>query len=412
VNLLENIRQSLRNVKDNLLRSILTMMIIAFGIMALVGILTAIDSILISMSSNFSGLGANSFAITPLDSDFGPRHRGMRKPPSKPITYDNAIDFAAAFGSKAMVSISGSAMSNSTVAFESTKTNPNINVVGVNADYLTSSGYTIEVGRSFSNSELLYGSNVCLLGSQLVTLLFRGNSSYAVDKIVSIDGNKFKVVGVLDSKGSSMTSSGDKMVFIPLLTQRKYFAYHDQGYDLNVSVGPQAEVEEVVSQATGIMRNVRKLRVVDKNDFSIQKSDAIMNVLKDNTTMIRLATIAIGFITLIGAAIGLMNIMLVSVTDRTREIGIRKALGATKSNILIQFLIEAMVICQLGGLIGIVLGILAGNFITLFTKSTFLIPWGWISLGVITCIVVGLIAGIYPAMKAARLDPVDSLRYE
>lgn len=209
-----------------------------------------------------------------------------------------------------------------------------------------------------------------------------------------------------------MTSTGDNSIYIPLLTQRKYFAFQGQDYDIKVAIPSQANLEDYISQATMIFRNIRKLRVVDANNFSVEKSEAMMDMLKENTATLRIATICIGLITLIGAAIGLMNIMLVSVTDRTREIGIRKALGATKKNILTQFLIEAIIICQIGGLIGIGLGILAGNAVSMLTGSAFIIPWLWITVGIILCLIVGLIAGIYPALKAANLDPVESLRYE
>ncbi len=410
--LLEDVKLSLSNVKDNLLRSILTMLIIAFGIMALVGILTAIDSILSSLQNSFSGLGANSFAITQLDTGFGRRHRGPRQADGKEISFDNAIDFQAAFESYAKVAVSATAFSNSKVTYESKKTNPNIQVTGINDQYLDVNGTNLETGRSFSSAELLYGANVCIIGKEIVKLLFSGNSNLAIDKVITINANKFKVVGVLTAQGASMTSTGDNSIYIPLLTQRKYFAFQGQDYDIKVAIPSQANLEDYISQATMIFRNIRKLRVVDANNFSVEKSEAMMDMLKENTATLRIATICIGLITLIGAAIGLMNIMLVSVTDRTREIGIRKALGATKKNILTQFLIEAIIICQIGGLIGIGLGILAGNAVSMLTGSAFIIPWLWITVGIILCLIVGLIAGIYPALKAANLDPVESLRYE
>jgi putative ABC transport system permease protein len=388
------------------------MLIIAFGIMALVGILTAIDSILSSLQNSFSGLGANSFAITQLDTGFGRRHRGPRQADGKEISFDNAIDFQAAFESYAKVAVSATAFSNSKVTYESKKTNPNIQVTGINDQYLDVNGTNLETGRSFSSAELLYGANVCIIGKEIVKLLFSGNSNLAIDKVITINANKFKVVGVLTAQGASMTSTGDNSIYIPLLTQRKYFAFQGQDYDIKVAIPSQANLEDYISQATMIFRNIRKLRVVDANNFSVEKSEAMMDMLKENTATLRIATICIGLITLIGAAIGLMNIMLVSVTDRTREIGIRKALGATKKNILTQFLIEAIIICQIGGLIGIGLGILAGNAVSMLTGSAFIIPWLWITVGIILCLIVGLIAGIYPALKAANLDPVESLRYE
>lgn len=409
---LENIKLALESVRSNLLRSILTMTIIAFGIMALVGILTAIDSILMSMTSNFSGLGANSFAIGRKGSEMRGRQGGRQEKVGDPISFSDAMTLIEKYKLPAKISVSGSGISNIAVIYSDKKTNPNVSVLGINEVYLDVNSYGISNGRSFSAGEFTYGVNVCIVGSEVVKLLFGGNSALAVDKVISVQGNKFKIAGVLETQGASMTSNTDRQILIPLLTQKKLYGFADQHYNVIIAVPPMTDIEESIAYTTGLFRVIRGLRIVEPDDFEIEKSDAIMNLLEENTATIRIATIGIGLITLVGAAIGLMNIMLVSVTERTREIGIRKALGATKQNILTQFLVEAIVICQLGGLVGIVFGIVAGNFISFFTSSPFLIPWSWISLGVVTCLIVGLISGIYPAMKAAELDPVESLRHE
>ena len=412
MNPLENIKLAIANVRSNLLRSLLTMMIIAFGIMALVGILTAIDSILLSMTNSFSGLGANSFAISRKGEDFRRHDGGRQTKVSPPITYEQAMTLIEKNKLPTRVSVSGYATGNASVTCSDKKTDPNISVVGINEPYLDVNVYELSAGRQFSSNEYLYGTNVCLIGTELVKRLFSGREVAAVDKVISVGGNKFKVVGVLAAQGSSMNSNVDKQIEIPLLTQKKIYGYTDQNYDITISIPVGTNLEESIDYTTGLFRAIRRLKVVEEDDFEIEKSDAIMSILEENTVTLRLATIGIGLITLLGAAIGLMNIMLVSVTERTREIGIRKALGATKNNILLQFLIEAIVICQIGGLIGIFLGILAGNFISIFMDGAFIIPWAWIIMGVITCLLVGLVSGIYPAMKAARLDPVESLRYE
>jgi putative ABC transport system permease protein len=209
-----------------------------------------------------------------------------------------------------------------------------------------------------------------------------------------------------------MNQSADRRVLIPLITQRNLYGYANKNYDVTVATSTPTDLDQAISLAIGTMRNIRKLRASEENDFETFQSDSLMNILKENTVKIRLATIGIGLITLIGAAIGLMNIMLVSVTERTREIGISKALGATRSNILTQFLTEAVIICQMGGIVGIVLGIGIGNGVALLLGGKFIMPWPWINLGFITCMIVGLASGLYPALKAARLDPIDSLRYE
>ena len=215
------------------------------------------------------------------------------------------------------------------------------------------------------------------------------------------------------SKGSTMNESSDRRVYAPLMTAKALFGSGvDRDYFLMVAVNNSTDMEAAQSEAIGLFRQIRGLRPGQDDDFKVFASDGLVAILKENTTNLRLATIAIGLMTLLGAAIGLMNIMLVSVTERTREIGIYKALGATRRSILLQFLTEAIVICQIGGLVGIFLGILIGNIVTPLLGGSFLIPWGWMFLGFALCMVVGVVSGFYPAMKAARLDPIESLRYE
>jgi putative ABC transport system permease protein len=231
-------------------------------------------------------------------------------------------------------------------------------------------------------------------------------------KYVTTSNGKYRVIGVLESKGSSMNQSEDRRILIPLQTAKRYYGAEQTNYSIMVSVNDPTRIEAAIGEATVTLRNIRKLKAGDPNDFDISKSDSLLGLIQENTLYLRLAAISIGFITLLGAAIGLMNIMLVSVTERTREIGIRKALGATSKNILIQFLTEAVVICQMGGILGIILGVLIGNLVSLAFGSAFLFPWLWITVALITCTFVGLLSGLYPALRAAALDPIESLRYE
>ncbi len=408
----EILRLSFQNIRANMMRATLTLLIIAFGIMALVGILTAIDAIAYSLNDNFSGLGANSFSITRKWGDTRSNQGGRRQKPGDPIRYETALQFKERFEFPATVSVSYYATNLATVKYAEKKTNPNIGFVGVDENYFSVKGQDIEFGRNFSKAEVDDGHPKVVLGRELVKTLFDDKPEKALDKIIMVGNNRYRVVGVLLSKGASMGNQADRAVYAPLTNVRAIYGTADTNFDLVVAVYNAPDLETAQSEAIGLFRQIRGLRPGEKEDFEIFASDSIVAILKENTTNLRLATIAIGLMTLLGAAIGLMNIMLVSVTERTREIGIYKAVGATRKSILAQFLTEAVVICQIGGIVGIFLGILVGNIVTPLLGGSFLVPWGWMILGFTLCMVVGVVSGFYPAMKASRLDPIEALRYE
>lgn len=408
----ESVSLAVNSVRANILRAILTLMIIVVGIAALVGILTAIDALLFTMYDNFSRMGANAFSISPKSETISSSREGRQQKRGDPITLRQAMEFKERYHFPAQVAVSGHATSRAVVKYANEKTNPTVIVYGVDENYLQVRGYEIEAGRGFTRTELEYGVSKAIVGMDVVEVLFDDQPEKALDKVVSIGNRRFRVVGVLASKGASMNQSDDRRLFIPLLAERRFYGYADKNYQIAVAVPTSFEMDDAIAAATGTMRNVRKLRASEDNDFEMFKSEDLLDILSENTATIRFATIAIGLITLLGAAIGLMNIMLVSVTERTGEIGISKALGARRRDILMQFLTEAVIICQLGGAIGIVLGIIIGNVVANLVGGQFIIPWAWILLGIVVCLVVGLISGIYPAMKAARLDPIESLRYE
>jgi len=412
MNFTENIIQSLRAIRTNWFRSLLTCAIIGFGIMALVGILTAIDSIIYSLGNSFTSIGANSYSVVPAGTSLGFRRGGRVEKRADPLTYRQALEFKNNFTRGEKVSMHLNVSGLATIKFQNKQTNPNVTVVGIDENYLLASGYDLELGRGFTTTESELGAQRIIIGQDIVASLFNGGVEQALDQIISVGNMPFKVVGILSKQGSSINQSGDRQVLIPLPNGRQMFSGATPIFQLKVAVQEASMIDESIEYAIGLMRRVRKLTPDKENDFEMRKSDGILNIIKDNTTTLRLATIGIGMITLLGAAIGLMNIMLVSVTERTKEIGISKALGATKKNILIQFLTESIVICQIGGIMGVILGIFIGNGVTLLIGGAFIIPWLWISIGLVTCIVVGLISGIYPATKAASLDPIESLRYE
>ncbi len=401
-----------RNIRANLLRAMLTLSIIAFGIMALVGILTAIDVIANSLNDSFSGLGANSFSIDRKWSTVRGSRGGIRQKESDPIRFEQAMRFKERFDFPASVSISLQATSLATVKYGNKKSNPNITLIGADENYFAAKGLDVAVGRNFSRTEVEAGHQKIILGSELVKILFDNQPERALDQIVLVGSHRYRVVGVLRSKGAAMNSQADRAVYAPLVNVRALYGTSETNYDLVVSVNHAPDLEEAKSEAIGLFRQIRGLRPGQEDDFEVFASDSLIAIFKENTTNLRLATIAIGLMTLLGAAIGLMNIMLVSVTERTREIGIYKALGSTRRNILYQFLAEAVLICQLGGAVGIALGILVGNVITLLLGGTFLVPWPWILLGFFLCMLVGVASGFYPALKASRLDPIEALRYE
>lgn len=404
----ENLKISLSSIRNHKLRTALTVMIIAFGIMAVVGILTSIDSIKASITSSFSQLGANSFSI---------RNREMRVMGTggtqrfRRISYKEAIEFKNSFEFPASVSLSVWGTSTATVRYRSEETNPNISVIGSDENYLTTSGNELDLGRNFSPHELETGANVVIIGMGLNRTLFR-DSQNPLGQFITIANRRFQVIGVMKERGTGLGFTSDQNCIIPIVSVRQNFSRSNMNYTINVSTNDIAELETAISEATGVFRVVRGLRPGENKNFDITKSDNIAQILIENIGLVTRAATVIGIITLMGAAIGLMNIMLVSVTERTREIGIRKALGATKKTIKQQFLAEAVVICQIGGAVGIVLGMFAGNAISLLVGNPFIVPWIWIFSGVVTCFIVGLVAGYYPAAKASALDPIESLRYE
>ena len=409
-----NLGIAFSSVKGQLLRTILTIIIIAIGITALVAILTSITAMKEAINSNFSSMGANTFAIRNREADIRIGRKGKRPKDYRNISYDEAVAFSQQYTFPAVVSITNQATGIATLKYETEKTDPNIEIDGTNENFTLTSGYSFSEGRDFSAEEVKDGRRVIILGQDIVKSLFKKHED-PIDKIVTIgNAGAFRVIGVLQSKGNSFGFGGDRIGLVPITVVRTYSNLLDADwtYTISVLVHNPNLMDAAISEAKGLFRIIRKDKIGDEEDFGIVKSDDLSNVLISKMSTLTIGATVIGIITLLGAAIGLMNIMLVSVTERTMEIGIRKSMGATKRIIRNQFLIEAIVISQMGGALGIILGLVIGNIIAISFGIGFIVPWLWIVIAVAICLVVGVISGIYPAIKASRLDPIEALRYE
>lgn len=407
---IENVRIALKAIRTNLLRTILTIFIIAFGIMALVGILTAIDSIKNSLTESFSLMGANTFTIESRSMRVQIGNQSYRRKNHDFITFRQAEEFKERFKLPARVSVWTRASGSAVVKYRSYKSNPNTSVIGVDEDYIFTAGYEVEKGRNFSASEIESNASLILIGSDVARQVFE--SMDPLNRFISVGNGRYRVVGVLKPRGQSGEMGTDRVCLIPYTNVRQYFSRPQMRYSISVMPESPSMLDVSVSEAEGLFRLVRRLEARDETDFNITQSDQLAQMLIENLKFVTMAATAIGLITLMGAVIGLMNIMLVSVTERTKEIGTRKALGAKSLMIKRQFLYEAIVIGQLGAVVGILLGIVIGNGVSLAIGSSFIIPWKWILLGIGLCFGVGIISGYFPAVKASRLDPILALRHE
>lgn len=412
MNLTENVKEGLRSVKANMLRSVLTALIVAIGITSLVGILTAIDGIEYSVTESLSSLGANTFDIS---SKFnrGAAQEGVKEKVFSPLMLSEAQSFIEQFEYPASISLSARLTILAEIKYGSEKTNPNVNVTGVNEDYLAIKGLNIAEGRNFSRFEIQYGSKVAVIGHKLAQTLY-GDKKSPINTEISFKGTQFKVIGLLKEKGELSENNFDNMVLVPIIVANQMASGQGLNYRLTVGISDPEQMDYAMGEATGLMRKIRHDAVGKENSFDLEKSESLAQELESITSGLRFGGFGVGFITLLGASIALMNIMLVSVTERTREVGVRKALGATPLRIRQQFVIEAIVVCVLGGLAGVVLGISLGNFLSIvvFKVEAFVMPWFWTFIGFLICIFVGLLSGWYPASKASRLDPIESLRFE
>jgi putative ABC transport system permease protein len=408
----ENIKQGLGSVKAHATRAVITSSIIAIGIAALVGILTSISAMQIAVTKTFSKMGSQSFTIK----NAGGVKRYGEVDDNTRLTFDEAWEFQKRMeGRNSTVALSINADFAGKASFQSAETNPNVRVIGIDEDYLKTANYELGAGRTFTDNEVTRAVPVVVVGQEIVDKLFPGSDKMgrAINQVIAVNGKPYRVVGSLQTKGSSMgMSGGDRVIFVPITRAKRDMKNMQDNCMINVAVDKVLDLDESMSEAYTLMRRIKRLKPGEDENFVIQQSTAMAKEALENIKMVSGVGTVIAIITLLGAAVSLMNIMLVSVTERTREIGLRKALGATAKQIKNQFLIEAVVICQIGGVGGILLGLIIGNLVGVALGAGFVAPWEWMLLAVVVCIVVGLGAGLYPARRASRLDPIEALRFD
>ncbi len=409
MNVGESIATAWAMLRGNRLRSFLTLLSIAIGVFSIISVMTSLGALQNSIEGGLSALGANTFQVQKYANNQGggPGWR-MRVRNRQDITYDQG---------RAVLERTRGARSiglevwkfGVEVRWRNRVTNPNVSVAGETPGGLPTNQWDIDRGRPITQSDLDLTRKVVVLGSDLVRILFPPSYN-PVGETVTLGGVRYKVIGTLMARGG-LFGNQDRYFIIPITTFFERF-----GKNRSIHIMVQAESREnfadVQDNVIGILRAVRDVPPGEENDFAIFSNDSVIREFNDATAMVRVGTIAIAGIALLAAGIGIMNIMLVSVTERTREIGVRKAVGATRRSIVSQFLSEAVVISVLGGLIGIALGLLAGNILAVALEIDPVIEIGWIVGGILTCCFIGVAFGTYPAWKASNLDPIEALRYE
>ena len=405
----ESFHMAIEAIRAHKLRSALTLLGVVVGVFSIIGVMTAIRVLQTNIEKEFSGLGANTFAVQKLPGVYFGGDEGFEKFwRRKNITLQDArtlldrstlarhIGFEDNFWAGEVVSRFG-------------KTPPNVYLIGGSPGSFPTKNYTIAEGRAFSEGDVENSRDVCVLSHGLAVMLFPYGS--AVGERVKFTGINYTVIGVLETKGATMGSQ-ETFAMIPISTGLNRYGRFWRSLAILVQAQNQESYEDTIEQVRGIMRTLRKVRPGEPDDFEIFSNDTMIAQFRDFTLKVRAGVALVSSIALLAAGVGIMNIMLVSVTERTKEIGIRRAIGAKKRNIMTQFVMEAVVLCEVGGVIGVIFGIAAGNAAAYFLKVPPEIPIDWVIFGLIICSIVGIVFGTYPAIKAANLDPIDSLRYE
>lgn len=406
--LLEYVRLAFRNIRGNLLRTILTCLIIAFGIMALVGIQTVIGSLGNSVSDVFSPFGTNQFTITNQVNQLESNNRKEKKAP--PISIEQAQQFKKLMNYPGKIGISSQYGGFLEFKTNKAKTNPNAAIIGGDENYLTLNNQELQFGRDFSNNELQNGESVALISSAIKSKLFKNlKDKQIIGEVIFAGGVRYRVIGILKNKGQSFGSTNNFLI-IPIENMVRFFGNRNRSYQVKMGVPSADALKAAMAEANGVMRVARNLKTIEPDNFKIEDPNAANDRLKSILKSVSLGGLVIGIVTLFGAVIGLMNILLVSVTERIKEIGISKAIGATVFNIRLQFFLEGIIISLMGGVLGIIFGLIAGVIVAKLAKTVFVVPWNWVGIGFTVCLLIGLVASIYPAIKASKLNPITALR--
>lgn len=404
---LEALRAALSSLRANKLRTFLTLLGMVIGVFAIITSVTAVKVIEVYFQEKMSMLGTNTFTVS---RDPAVQINGGRYRARKNITYDQIQRLERSMEEPVAVGIQ-EFFDRGAVRYASRETEPNIALLGADQNLLENYSYEVDVGRGFTEQDVHYGRPVMLLGASVAGELFPNETP--VGKAVVLQGRRYQVVGALVAKGNFLGMNMDDRVFIPITTAFSSYGGPDRDLAaISIRTTSISRLGPAMEEVIGRMRTIRKVPPGEPNDFEIETNDSMRAIFDAFTGALATGGAGIGLIALLAAGIGIMNIMLVSVTERTREIGIRKSIGARRRDILRQFLLEAFFLCQIGGGFGILLGMLAGNLTAVYFGISGAVPWGWAITAVIMVTFIALLFGGYPAARAARLDPIESLRYE
>jgi putative ABC transport system permease protein len=411
--LAEVMRMALGSLGVNKLRSFLTMSGITIGVFSVIGVMTAVGALRNSIETGLSFLGTNmfQFAKFPITGggDGAQRRRYQLR---RDITLDQAMRYQQLMaGNSDVICLKIFDQTGSGQAvYNGRKTTPGLTFGGTNEHFLTANQYNIEQGRNFTADDVELARPVCIIGQGIVKRLFP--SEVPLGKVIKIKERTYTVIGTFAEKGSMFGNSQDDTVMVPLTRYLNDFGSERVTINIATQAPSQLYYNDTIEKAITAMRIVRNLKPEQDNDFELYSNDSLIGAFAKVADVVAAGSFVISGIALLAAGVGIMNIMLVSVTERTKEIGIRKSIGARKKNILFQFLIEAVAISLAGGVMGILLGVLGGNGVALMLNATAVFPWDWALIGLLVCSGIGVGFGFYPAWKAASLDPIEALRYE